>query len=60
MSLADRDIQKIADAVAERFGRARPQGIVDAVYKKLDENALSGIRNASTESTVASTQWAKT
>ena len=45
MSLADRDIQRIADAVAERFDRDPPQGIVDAVYKKLDENALTGIRD---------------
>jgi hypothetical protein len=45
MSLAGRDIQRIADAVAERFDRDPPQGIVDAVYKKLDENALTDIRD---------------
>ena len=43
--MTDRDIERIAEAIVRRFDEQPPQGIPDAAYKKLDENALSDIRN---------------
>ena len=38
-------LSQITDAVVDRLDSDPPQGIIDGVYKKLDENALSTIRS---------------
>ena len=42
--MTNEDVKRIANAVCERFKSNPPLAIADAVYQKLDENALSDIR----------------